>query len=316
MSKAPAVIIPEKHQSAPKQHPVDKEILKAADEIDSGRYTPPAEQLKEFDQLPNVALRTGTPEMLEHPVSRADFAHTENTLILAEHPRVKEAMARLEKERDDARTTQEYVEKAQMLHELNRASRQKDQWEGQERWQGEESQESRRGLILSPMQFYYRLTREINPASEWKHHTFVVEGNIVRAFGVPPILLGREAVLQHKDRSPNDQAGRVPLLVIGSEKIQILLPGMPDKPKDEPLVVATLQWPYATEWMMMNFDQFGVPTTARHIGWRTALLTMIRSGIITEKQAHRAFPVGSGPAASWYKEQLFEWRNSGRPARA
>jgi hypothetical protein len=76
----------------------------------------------------------------------------------------------------------------------------------------------------------------------------------------------------------------------------------------ELLRVGTLQAPLGTEWMMMNFDEFGVPTTAKYVGWRTALLTMVRAGAITEEEAHRAFPVGGGPAAEWYLQQLYDRR--------
>jgi hypothetical protein len=36
---------------------------------------------------------------------------------------------------------------------------------------------------------------------------------------------------------------------------------------------------------------------------------MVRSRVITEEEAHQAFPVGSGPAAGWYLEQLYRIRN-------
>lgn len=78
----------------------------------------------------------------------------------------------------------------------------------------------------------------------------------------------------------------------------------------EMLRVATLQWPCSTEWMVCAFNEFGVVTHAQYLGWRTALLTMIRNGTITEQQAHKAFPVGSGPAAEWYLEQLMDWRRA------
>jgi hypothetical protein len=61
--------------------------------------------------------------------------------------------------------------------------------------------------------------------------------------------------------------------------------------------------------MVMRFDEFGVPTSAKHLGWRTALLTMIRLEVITPKEAEKAFPLGSGPASAWYREQLFDWQN-------
>jgi hypothetical protein len=308
--KAPAVIVPVEHQSAPKEHPADRAIMQAAEEIDSGRYKPPTDIL---EHMPNVALRTGTPEMLEKPVTRADYAHTENTIILAEHPRVKEALARLAQERDDAPTSQEYVEKALMLHELNEMQRSGQKWEGQERWEGAENEDERRGRILTPLEFYVQLMRVMNPGGQFAHHSFMVGKRLIRAIGVPPLLLGREAQLQHPELPASSQSGRVPLFVVGRQRVEILLPGQPDTAKEEPIAVAMLQWPANTEWMMLNFDQFGVPTTAKFIGWRTALLALIRAGIISEKQAHKAFPVGSGPAASWYRQQLRDWRNQ-RPA--
>ena len=45
---------------------------------------------------------------------------------------------------------------------------------------------------------------------------------------------------------------------------------------------------------------------------RTALLTMIRAGCITEREAHKAFPVGTSHAADWYRQQLQELRNQGK----
>jgi hypothetical protein len=309
--QAPAVIIPLQHQSAPKEHPADRAILQAAEEIDSGRYQPPAEQLDELGLLPNVALRTGPQAMLDKPVTASDFAHTENSLILAEHPRVKEALARLEQERDDSRTSQEYFEKTAMLRELNTLARGGQKWEGQERWIGSENEESRKGQVLTPLEFYWRLTRVIAPKLQFAHHVCMVDKKPIRMIGAGRILLGREAVLQHKDMPASMQAGRVGLFVMASEKVQILTPGM-EKRKDEPMLVATVQWPVATEWMMMNFDEFGIPTTAKHIGWRTALLSMVRSGVLTEKEANRAFPLSSGPVSSWYREQMFEWRNAHR----
>lgn len=75
--------------------------------------------------------------------------------------------------------------------------------------------------------------------------------------------------------------------------------------------VGAVQWPYATEWTLMNFSQYGVPTTHQHLGWRTALLTMVRHRVITEEEAELAFPAGDGPAAAWYLEQLWLRRHLG-----
>ena len=78
----------------------------------------------------------------------------------------------------------------------------------------------------------------------------------------------------------------------------------------ELLRVGTLQWPLGTEWMCMHFNEYGVPTEAKFLGWRTALLTMIRCKAITEAEAHQAFPlVAENRAAQWYLQQLYWLRN-------
>jgi hypothetical protein len=68
--------------------------------------------------------------------------------------------------------------------------------------------------------------------------------------------------------------------------------------------------------MVMRFNEYGVPTTAKFLGWRTALLSMIRLNVLTEEEAHKAFPLGSGQAADWYKAQLYMHRNGKRLAHA
>jgi len=94
-------------------------------------------------------------------------------------------------------------------------------------------------------------------------------------------------------------------------KSLILMPGQAEPAKESGQVqVGTLQFPCGTEWMIMRFDEYGVPTTAKYLGWRTALLSMIQLGVISEKEVHKAFPLGTGPAASWYKQQLFIHRSA------
>jgi hypothetical protein len=69
-----------------------------------------------------------------------------------------------------------------------------------------------------------------------------------------------------------------------------------------------MQWPLMTEWMMMAFTEWGTVCRPRFYGWRTALLTMIRCGAITEVEAHKAFPLGTGPMTEWYVEQIFNFK--------
>lgn len=194
---------------------------------------------------------------------------------LAQHPRVQAALARLEMEKREAKNAQEMLEKTQMLYEINERAAKANQWDGQGRWIGTEAEEMRIGLILTPFQFLERLERVIGEGRVWLNRYAVNK---------------RVALL-----APNRKETRTVLMA--SE--------MAPPKKGEPLQVGTLQYPCGTEWMVMRFDQYGVPTTAKYLGWRTALLSLIQLEVITEKEAHKAFPLGTGPAASWYKQQLF-----------
>ena len=200
------------------------------------------------------------------------------TDLLTQHPRVQAALRRLEEEKRESKTSQEMLEKSAMLFEMNEQVSKKNRWDGQGRWMGNHNEKMRIGLILTPFQFMERLEKVI---------------------GVGRVFINRFAVNK-----------RVALLAPDREVKNsiILMPGQ-EKPASGQVQVGTLQFPCGTEWMVMRFDEYGVPTTAKYLGWRTALLSMIQLGVITEKEAHKAFPLGTGPAADWYRQQLFIFRS-------
>jgi hypothetical protein len=276
MSKSANVIIPREHQSAPKQHWADKEIVKAAEEIEAGQFSPTIDD----DDFLAVGLQRGA--MITNPAllqgnSKLDLIQqTADSMLLAQHPRVKEALQKLEQEKNEARNSQELAEKTQMLHELNQRAAQANQWDGQGRWIGKDNEEMRIVNIITPFQFLKKL---------------------VDVIGEGRVFLNRFAVLK-----------RVALLAPQREAKLIVLPGEPER-KDGMFQVGTLQYPCGPEWMIPRFDEYGVPTSAKYLGWRTALLSMIDSHVITEKEAHKAFPLSTGPAGSWYREQLFRIRS-------
>lgn len=265
-NESAAVVVPREHQSAPKEHWADEEVRKAAEEIRTGQFTPDVDE----DDLLAVGVQRG---QLPNNPNEIDMNSTLDSLALAQHPRVIAALAKLEQEKREAKNPQEVLEKTQMLYELNEAASATNKWNGQERWQGKEAEEMRIGQIFNPLEFMQRLKKVI--------------GN-TRVFLNQFAVLNRVALLV-KDDAP------APL---------IIMPGMPEPRKDGMVQVGTLQWPCSTEWMIMRFDEYGVPTTAKYLGWRTALLSMIQLGVITEKEAHKAFPLSLGPAGNWYREQL------------
>jgi hypothetical protein len=245
-NEAPLVIIPRRHQSAPKEHWADAELRKAAEEIDSGQFKVPQDENEFFNYGP--------------------------TQFLARHPRVQEALARLEKEKEES-NSQEAAEKAQMIFEINERMQKPDQWDGQQRWIGKENEEMRRGQVMSPFAFIIKLQKVI---------------------GETRVQLNEIAV----DKRAALYVWETDLRTATRKKVQ----------------VGTLQYPLGTEWMVMRFNEYGVPTTAKYLGWRTALLSMITLGVITEKEAHKAFPLSEGPASAWYREQLAMNRERGSHA--
>lgn len=278
-TSGPALHIAPEHQSAPKEHWADKEVAKAAEEIRTGQFTPTIDE----DDFLAVGLQRGTAIQNPNELGAGKLAliqETADSLALAQHPRVQAALAKLEEERLEARTTQEMVEKSQMLHEMNERAAQKNHWDGQGRWLGKENEEMRIVNIMTPLQWLARLEQVI---------------------GEKRVFINRFAVLK-----------RVALLVpnTAANRKLILIPGETETPEDKTpfLAVGTLQWPCGPEWMIPKFDEYGVPVRAKYLGWRTALLCLIEKKIITEKEAHKAFPLGSGPAGDWYRQQLFEIR--------
>jgi len=233
----PAVIIPREHQSAPKQHWADKVVQQAAEEIESGNYVVDVDPDEMFNYGPTMAL--------------------------AQHPRVLEALERLEKEKVEVKG-QEAIEKEQMIWEINQRRSQQDMWDGQGRWIGKDNEEMRVVNILSPFAFIRKL-----------YASGIKESRVQ----LNPYAVKKRAALVSWQLN----------LATG---------------KREQQQVGTVQYPCGPEWMVMRFDEYGVPTEAKYLGWRTALLSMITLGVITEKEAHKAFPLGSGPAADWYREQL------------
>ena len=335
----PTIHIKPQDQSAPKEHWADREIMKAAEEMDAGNYIPDSSDEAKLDTL-GLALRTGSKKELQAKPSLQDFQDTRTLNEIGRHPRVIEALERLKHEAEEAKNPQEAIEKQWMLHELAAKQAAGQKWDGQERWEGKENEEMRIGQILAPYQFHEKLAKIIgldrvllsphavktspearsgrvglyvkNPRWQGEQPQVDWLGPKVEALKksaqkeIDNAKRLRRIHLNHEADKGFERAAEMiqtatEMLMEESARMQLAEP--------ELLRVGTLQWPCGTEWMVMNFDKYGVPTTAKYLGWRTALLTMVRCGAITEGEAHKAFPVGSGEAASWYLEQLMMLRN-------
>jgi hypothetical protein len=292
--EAPNVIVPIEHQSAPKEHWIVEDMRKAAEDIDQGNFKP---QLAEDDYF------YYGPEQL-----------------LAMHPRMQEAIERLHDEIETAHDTQEALEKAQMLHEINEQLSKPNQWDGQGRWIGKENQEMRQGELLSPIDFMKRLWAVIGENRVFIN-SFAVEGRVALLVDNPEYAQVQlcasapkpefERIIRDTERQASGEQFKAIM-----RKLELSFAQAESKRYEPPpelkgkYQVATLQWPLGTEWMIMRFNAYGVPTSAKHLGWRTALLSMIMCGVLTEAEAHKAFPIKQLNSASiWYRAQLYALRN-------
>jgi hypothetical protein len=336
----PNVVIKPGDQSAPKEHWADREIKKAAEEIDGGRYIEtPTEENQAFDNM-GLALGAGTYEGIAtgRQPTLEDFQETRDSAQLARHPRVMEALEKMQKELEETKGHQ-LVEKNAALRELIIASEAKNRWDGQGRWMGHENQEARQGQILTPQAFYDRLGKVVGKGKiKLSEHIMFPEGaksGLGGLFMKNPKWTGATKIfvetkeyqarqLETEARQLQTQARKLRAAGQNAEAdkafyrcadmvqaaTELLLEAGAHVQLAEPeyLRIGTIQWPLATEWMIVQFTEWGTVWKPKHYGWRTTLLTMIRCGAITEVQAHKAFPVKAGPAAEWYLEQLYDFK--------
>jgi len=345
----PNIIVPAKHQSAPKEHWADREIKEAAREIDEHQWAPDSgDEQREAMSGVGLALGLGSQAAaLGEKPALGEFQDTyeQNQVLdkIAQHPRVMEALEKMRKEVADSPDSHELVEKNAMLREMVEASQHKNRWDGQGRWMGHENEEMRYGLILTPSQFHERLEKVIGKdrvvLSE--HIFFAAPGAKTGISGLlvrNPAWTGAQEIyragareeaasLEKKGRQHLERAKQLRLLGrdaradkefniaagFAQEAAEILMKMNADLQLAEPeyLRVGTMQWPLGTEWMVMAFTEWGTVWKPKYYGWRTALLTMIRAKAITETEAHRAFPVLPGPAGEWYMQQIYEMKING-----
>lgn len=344
-----ALHIARRHQSAPKAHPAEAEIRKAATEIDEGRYVETARgDERALDSL-GLALGYGMDGVAVGHAPTFEEWHQEEKATrqlnqLGRHPRVQEAMERMSRELEDAKSPDEEIEMRWRMHEMMAEQEARHKWEGQERWEGRDNEEMRQGQVLSPWEFHEKLCKVIgrervilkddriikmspngrsgllalvvrNPMwhgeSVLKQEYAQVKAGELKSAAEQELVKGRR-LRKAKYNAEADKSFHMAGDMIQTATMMLLERDAYDEQTPEFLRVGTLQAPLGTEWMMMNFDEFGVPTAAKYVGWRTALLTMIRAGVLTEEEAHKAFPLGSGPAADWYLQQLYLRRKGQR----
>jgi hypothetical protein len=350
--QTPALII--KNPSRVKPHWADKELQKAAVEMDEGRYVPnaPTEQEAAVQDM-GLALGQGTHGVgVGAAPTLEEFRQTRDFDELGRHPRVQEAMEKMRQETETDPMSPEAMDASWRLHEMNMRQNLNHRWPGQDRWLGKDNEAMRRGEVLEATVWYQKLCEVIGPDRVLLgRYAYKMDkdakGAILGLYvpnpeykgGAPERTAGtgfqgpeppsvQVALLREQAEATRREAIRLKMAGAYREATLMTRSAIEmykaaaeievekgftrvTQMAQQFVRVGALQWPYATEWTLMNFNDYGVPTTHQHLGWRTALLTMVRHRVITEEEAELAFPVGDGPAAAWYLEQLWLRRHLG-----
>jgi hypothetical protein len=347
------IIIPREHRATQKEHPADKAIREAAREIDEHKWIDetPDERREAAGGL-GLALgfghegaAVGEKPCLEEFRQTHDQAQMLDTISC--HPQVEEALEKMRREVRELKG-HELVEMNCALRELTEAKERKNRWDGQGRWMGHENEEMRYGQVMSPPQFMRQLQEEIGKRRV-KLSEHIVFPNQSRKSGLSALLVrnplwdGRAQQYVEGERieaGRMEQEGRKHLRKaqqyrllgkdaaadrefqiaagLAEDATRMLMHASAEQQLAQPeyLRVGTLQWPLGTEWMIMEFTEWGTVYKPKFYGWRTALLTMLRSGAITESEAHLAFPLSvasHGEAGAWYLQQIYDMKLAGAP---
>lgn len=184
-------------------------------------------------------------------------------------PQMLEELAELE-ERRSTTSPSETIEAVLMKWEENYEASKPQRWKDQHRWQGRENEEMRLVRIMHPHSFMTSLRRAGVDAR-------VEDDPYGRLWLNRWSRLGRVGI-----------SAWVKNEATGKREIQ---------------TVTTLQYPYGPEFSIMRFNQYNVPTEEKYRGWRTALLVLIQTDVITEREALKAFGPAEGEAAHFYRQQ-------------
>lgn len=177
--------------------------------------------------------------------------------------------------REMSKSSQQAKEEYHRLYEQNVESRKEYRWENQA-----ELQQKREGRIIH-MNEFMRLLRQALPVgySAW----FTEKGGMANTLG---LYVGH------------------PGLLSGCTHLN-----------GEPHYVGFVQVPWMQEFEELHFDRYNVPLGSKRRGWRTILLKLIESKILTESKAHEVFgaPLENAMARR-YRHYLHFLRNKGKQA--
>lgn len=238
--------------------------------------------------MPNIIIPGQHQPPASETPTRPHWETYDSELEAPESPALARQVAELEK-RVLSRSHTRHVEDALMEYERNYAARRPHQWDGQQRWMGRENEEMRMVRILHPYAFIERLNRGGVRAE--------IKNDYRDRFSSRGVRVWLNAFIG-KARYQNVSSGEVREVSSGLIGVNAWVDALPK-------TLTALQYPYGPEYSLMRFDEYNVPIKERYRGWRTALLTLISAGVLSEAEAERCFGPASGVASEFYREQLY-----------
>lgn len=187
------------------------------------------------------------------------------------------------------------VETALALYEQNCLARKYLQWPGQERW-AKEYEAPRMGRILHMYDFVKALA---GVGVDVRLNEYGRLGRIgVNAVVCKGCSQGPNAPC------PDNCTGRDYTPVLTPSSLVYTLQYGPRKLEWK--TITTVHNGMSPEYSVMRFDRFGTPTNEKYHGWRTALLVLIKAGVVSKNQALKAFGLATGEVAEFYLQQVAE----------
>jgi hypothetical protein len=194
----------------------------------------------------------------------------------------------------------ELMDEEAKLFAQNYAMSASQRWAGQERWMGKENEDMRLVNILHPHAVFRKLQEAGVDCS--------IEPQMVKVWDIDhktglAVIVERtrgNARFWLHDLIIQDRVGISAWVWQDGERVA--------------RYVSYLQVP-GPEWSVMRFNDYDVPTSEKYRGWRTAMLALIKAGVLTEGEVHKAF--GEPPhseVSELYHDQLARLRElRGKP---
>jgi hypothetical protein len=290
------IIVPINHQAAPSLHYDDLLAREAAAAEDPLKAAGVDWELEKWQaEHPDIARRRRMVNQdFDREFDSADH-HDPDLGMLKQHAHLQAVQRR----------PNGWVEENLELYETNCERARGQRLPGQERWEGKEQQEARMVNILHPHGVLRKLraagiearTDESPYARIWLNEWSAAGLVGVNAW-VKPQEMDDEGYLLElstaKTQAAKDYLTANYAACRSGRKVR--------------KTITCLQDGYAPEWSIMRFDHHGVATKEKFRGWRTAMLVLIVSEVLTEEEVDRAFGPPIGEAGAWYRSQLQSWR--------